>query len=217
MSGELWLIGCGDIFETIAAAWPAIEPDTVLHVVRLESPAAIATPFEERLAAASPQPRVFAALDQSALNFARFDVYARLRLGGRRFCTLIHPSAIVDATAKLGENVWIGAGAVIEARSSIGHNTFVGTRALVLGAAELAAHGWVGAAASVGARAKIGTHCVIGADVRIGAGVEVGRFSSIERPGHYAEPIAERTYIDALFELPVRIYGSARKQAGTAG
>ena len=78
---------------------------------------------------------------------------------------------------------------------------------MALCAAELAAHAWVGAAASIGARAKIATHCVIGADVRIGADVEVGRYSSVERPGHFAEPIAERTYIDPLFEIPVRIYG----------
>ena len=84
-------------------------------------------------------------------------------------------------------------------------------------AAELAAHAWVGAAASIGAHAKIGTHCVIGADVRIGAGAEVGRYSPVERPGHYAQPITERTYIDPLFENQVRIYGAARNRAGITG
>ena len=51
----------------------------------LNRPDAIATPFEERLAAAAPQVRFFAAMDQSELNFARFDVYADCGSAGAAF------------------------------------------------------------------------------------------------------------------------------------
>lgn len=212
MSAELWMVGCGRVFEAIAACWGAAEPNTALNLVRLASTDAIAAPLEERLAGASDEARFFAAVDQSALNYARFDLYGRLRLGGRKFRSLVHPAAVVDATVQIGENCWIGPGAVVEDGVKLGHNTFVGTGALVLGGAELAAHAWIGAGARVGHGARIGTHTVLGADVRIAAGMTIGRHCSIESPGDYATPIADRTFVDPLFSKPVRIYGSHRSR-----
>lgn len=213
MSSELWLIGCGRIFETIAASWEALEPGTRVVPVRLESTDAIAGAWESHLTGAPPDARCFVAVDQSALNFARFDAWARLRMIGRRLTTLVHPSAVVDPTAQVGENCWIGARAVIEPQAKLGADVFVGASALVGPKAEIGAHGWLGAGALVGADAVVGSHVVIGADVRIGAGVTIGRHSSIDVPGAYTSTLAERTYIDPLFELPVRIH-SGRAAGG---
>lgn len=207
MSGELWVAGCGVMFEAIVASWEALEPGTRLTAVRLESTDAIAGPaWLARIADAPPDARLFVAVDQNALNFARFDAWGRLRLAGRRLCTLVHPGALVDAGATLGENCWIGARAVVEPGARIGNNTFVGATALIGAAAELSANVWIGAGAAVGAGASVGTHSVIGADVRIGAQVAVGRHCSIETPGFYGQAIADRTYVDPLFEQPARIY-----------
>jgi UDP-3-O-[3-hydroxymyristoyl] glucosamine N-acyltransferase len=213
MSGELWLVGCGRVFESIAASWESLEPGTRVVPVRLGSTNDIAGPWETRLADAPAAARFFVAVDQSALNFARFDAWARLRMAGRRLATLVHPSATVDPTAHLGENCWIGARAVIEPNVKLAADVFVGATALVGLNASVGAHGWMGAGAAVGADATIGTHVVIGADVRVGAGVAVGRHSSIDVPGFYGSALAERTYIDPLFEVPVRIH-SGRAPGG---
>lgn len=210
MSTDLWLIGCGRVFETIAVSWAAIEPETVLHVVRLDSPDNIAEPFEGRIADATDDAHFFAAVDQNALNFARLDLYARLRLNGHKFRSLQHPTAAVDPAAQIGENCWIGAHALIGAGAKLGHNTFVETAAIVLEGADVGANAWIGAAARVGTEARLGTHCVVGSGVSLASGITIGRYCSIERPGHYSTPLADRTYIDPLFENPVYIFQKPR-------
>ena len=43
----------------------------------------------------------------------------------------IHPTAVVDPTAKIGKNVYIGANAVVEAKSEIGDNTTIGAGSFI--------------------------------------------------------------------------------------
>jgi acetyltransferase-like isoleucine patch superfamily enzyme len=208
MSGELWVVGCGRVFEAIALSGAVFAADGALRVLRLSSADAIAGASLAELPAPPCEARLFVAVDQSALNFARFDLYGRMRIAGHRFRTLVHPSANVDPSAELGENCWVGPGAMIGPQVKVGHNTFVGAAALVESGAALAANVWVGAAARIGADASIGTHSVLGADVRVGNAVAIGRHCSIETPGHYLQPLPDRTFIDPLFALPVRIYSA---------
>ena len=209
MSARLWLVGCGRVFESIAAGAGSYEGGENLEIRRLESTDAIAGAAFADMPAHQGDDRVFVAVDQSALNHARFDLYGRLRLAGYRFRTLIHRSAIVDPSAQIGENCWVGPGAIVASRAVLGNNTFVGAGALVDAAAQLASSVWVGSGARVGADSHIGSHSVIGADVRIGNAIEVGRHCSVETPGNYVEPLPDRTFIDPLFVLPVRVYGGA--------
>lgn len=212
MNGELWLVGCGRVFESVAAAPGVFAGDAGLRMLRLPSTDAIADAALMELPAPSSDARVFAAVDQNALNYARFDLYGRLRMAGHKFTTLVHPSASVDPSAQLGENCWIGPGALIGPHAKVGHNTFVGAAALLEYGANLAANVWVGAAARIGAEASVGTHSVIGADVRLGDTVSVGRHCSIETPGHYRESVADKTYVDPLFDIPVRVYGGSTQR-----
>jgi UDP-3-O-[3-hydroxymyristoyl] glucosamine N-acyltransferase len=69
----------------------------------------------------------------------------------------VHPTAVVDGTAKLGQGVSVGAFAVIGPRVEIGDNAILG------------AHVTVGADARIGTDAYIRDHVSIGARVRIGA------------------------------------------------
>ncbi|WP_053980256.1 UDP-3-O-(3-hydroxymyristoyl)glucosamine N-acyltransferase [Marinagarivorans algicola] len=80
----------------------------------------------------------------------------------------VHPSAVVDATATLGENVKIAAGCVIEAGAIIGSGT------------ELCAGVIVGAQAVLGdncllhANTTIAHHCVLGRHVKVHSGTTIG-------------------------------------------
>jgi hypothetical protein len=217
MSGGLWVVGCGRIFESIAVSQGVFAEDGMLHVLRLPSTDAIANAGLTELPAPSSDARVFVAVDQSALNYARFDLYGRLRMNGYKFTTMVHPAATVDPSAQLGENCWIGPGALIGPSVKIGHNTCVGAGALVDFGASLAANVWVGAAARVGADASVGTHSVIGADVRLGNAVSVGRHCSIETPGHYSQQLPDKTYIDPLFEGAVHIHGGGSQRGRARG
>ncbi len=80
----------------------------------------------------------------------------------------VHPSAIVDATVRLGAGVSIGPFVVVEAGAALGDGV------------EIGAHGFVGRDASIGAntrlaaRVTVGERCVIGARGIIHSGVVIG-------------------------------------------
>ncbi|WP_299547390.1 UDP-3-O-(3-hydroxymyristoyl)glucosamine N-acyltransferase [uncultured Tateyamaria sp.] len=76
---------------------------------------------------------------------------------GQGFGTGIHPSAIVDPSARIGADVTVGAGAVIGPEAQIGDGAIIGPLSFV---------GW---RVSLGPKAYLREHVSIGAGVRIGA------------------------------------------------
>ena len=75
---------------------------------------------------------------------------------GQGFSSGIHPSAVVDPSAELGDGVSVGANAVIGPRAKIGAGSVVGPLS------------YVGMDAVIGEQALIREHVSIGARVRIG-------------------------------------------------
>lgn len=203
----LALVGFGELFDAIEACWPLLAEGRTLHRLRLSSADNAAADTAALLADFDPARTVFfAALDTQAINHARLDVYAAARLRGFRAACLRHPSAVVAADARIGENCWIGAGALLAHGVRLGHDTIVGDGARLDAGVQLGAHGWIGAGASVGARTQVGAHALVGRDVRLAGGLSIGRHCVIDVPGTYAESLADGTFIDPLFPLPVRIY-----------
>ena len=104
-----------------------------------------------------------------------------MRFPATQWVTAVHPSAVVDPTATLGEGTVVMAGAVIQAgvkvgrhvvvntRSSIDHGCVVGDYATVApgatlcGTVTLGEGAWVGAGATVKERLTISPGCVLGA------------------------------------------------------
>lgn len=71
----------------------------------------------------------------------------------------VHPSAVIDPAAQIGEDVWIGPFSVIGAQAQIGNG------------ARIMAHVTIGSMAQIGPRALLHPGVRIGARVRIGANV----------------------------------------------
>lgn len=79
-----------------------------------------------------------------------------------------HASAVIDATASVGDGVVIEAGAVIGARAEIGDRCRVGANAVIGAGVVLGAGTWIGAGATL-------SHCLVGRDVRIFPGARIGQ------------------------------------------
>ncbi|WP_425039316.1 UDP-3-O-(3-hydroxymyristoyl)glucosamine N-acyltransferase [Primorskyibacter sp. S187A] len=77
---------------------------------------------------------------------------------GQGFAPGVHPSAILDPSAEIGEGTQIGPGAIIGPRAKIGAGSVIGPLC------------FVGADAQLGARAYLREHVSIGRGVQIGAG-----------------------------------------------
>lgn len=80
----------------------------------------------------------------------------------------IHPSAVIDASVIIGENVHIGAGVVIEAGASIGNN------AVIMAQSYLGEHVKIGNFTTIHPGVKIYSDCVVGSNCTLHAGVIIG-------------------------------------------
>jgi len=145
---------------------------------------------------------VFAAIGVSALNFARYDLWARLRFNGFRCAALVHPRAFVDPSAVLGENALVGPGAIVEPGAKVGRGTIVGSGAVVGTGSEIGLWCWLGSRATVGTRAKVGAHSVLGSGVHLADGAEFAGPGEIDVPGTYRGRFEPGTFIAAGFPSP---------------
>ncbi|MFY7780838.1 MAG: UDP-3-O-(3-hydroxymyristoyl)glucosamine N-acyltransferase [Tagaea sp.] len=94
----------------------------------------------------------------------------------------IHPSAVVDPSATLGERVEIGPNAVVMARAKIGAGCRIGPNATLGEAVEL------GEGCVVGANASI-SHAIVGREVAIYPGARIGQdgFGFAIEPGGFVK------------------------------
>jgi sugar O-acyltransferase (sialic acid O-acetyltransferase NeuD family) len=106
---------------------------------------------------------------------ARDVVYRGGKKAGFSFAHVVHPSAVVSASAKLGEGVQIMAGCVIQTGAEIGADSIINTRASIdhdctIGESVHIAPGvTLSGNVKVGDRAHIGTGAVIIQNISIGA------------------------------------------------
>lgn len=138
----------------------------------------------------------------------------------------IHPSAVVDPSASIGEGVALGAhcvvesGAVVGDGARIGPGCFIGPRAVVGPGSRLHDRVTIAADCRIGARCVLHTGVVVGADgfryelikgrltkmpqvgtVEIGDEVEIGANSTIDRASFTATRVGDRTKIDNLVQI----------------
>lgn len=138
----------------------------------------------------------------------------------------IAPGAVIDTTAEIGKNVYIGAGAVIQARVKIGNNVCVYPNAVIYPDAEIGDRSILHANCTIHERSFLGKECVIGSGAVVGGegfgfvptkagwfkmeqsgrtvledGVEIGSNTTIDRPAVGETRIGKGTKIDNLVQI----------------
>ncbi|VEB23246.1 UDP-3-O-(3-hydroxymyristoyl)glucosamine N-acyltransferase [Avibacterium volantium] len=152
----------------------------------------------------------------------------------------IAPSAVISATAKLGENVSIGANAVIEDDVELGDNVIIGAGCFIGKGAKIGANTQLWANVNIYHQVQIGEHCliqsgaVIGSDgfgyandkgrwikipqtgtVIIGNHVEIGACTCIDRGALDATVIEDNVIIDNLCQIAHNVHiGTGTAVAG---
>ena len=126
-------------------------------------------------------------------------IYEMLKLRGGEFLQLIHPTAVVANTAKLGEGVVVcphslvsadaivGDGVAINALSSVGHDVVLGNFCTLSAHVDLTGSVEVGERVFFGTGAKVLPKAKIGSGAKIGAGAIIMR-SVPENGVMYAQP-----------------------------
>ncbi|MFC6687504.1 UDP-3-O-(3-hydroxymyristoyl)glucosamine N-acyltransferase [Jhaorihella thermophila] len=88
---------------------------------------------------------------------------------GQGFAPGIHPSAVIDPTAELGEGVSVGPLAVVSAGARIGAGSVIGPHCFVGVNAVLGRDGFLREMVSIGARVRIGDRFIAQPGARIGS------------------------------------------------
>lgn len=87
---------------------------------------------------------------------------------GQGFDSGIHPSAIIDESAEIGDGVSVGAGAVIGARARIGAGSVIGPMSFVGADVTLGEQGFLREQVSIGRGVEIGARFIAQPGVRVG-------------------------------------------------
>lgn len=201
-----------------------IEGSKFAHHISTTSASALVLPRDETLQTqaidrniawiASPQPRKCFA-EALAVFYQPF-----------RLLPAIHPTAVVDPSVQLGEDVAIGAHAVIHAGAKIGHGVCIHANCVVYPEVQIGDRSTLHANCVIHERTQIGADCLIQSGAVIGAegfgfvptdtgwykmqqsgivlledGVEVGCNSTIDRPALGTTKIGRNTKIDNLVHV----------------
>jgi UDP-3-O-[3-hydroxymyristoyl] glucosamine N-acyltransferase len=155
----------------------------------------------------------------------------------------IHPTAVVDSTAKIGDDVYIGPHAVIQQNVEVGNGAVIHANVVIYPDAKIGDRTTLHANCTIHERTRIGADCVIHSGAVIGAegfgfvptsngwfkmeqsgytvledGVEVGCNSAIDRPAVGETRIGSQTKIDNLVQIGHGCQiGSGCAIAGQAG
>lgn len=153
----------------------ASQPDTISYVdgqkfathIEQTSNAALILPLDEALQnRATANDIAWVSTPDPRLGFARaialFYQPFHLTPG-------IHPTAIIDPTATLGENVAIGPYVVIHAGVTLGDNVCIHPQVVIYPHAQVGAQTTLHASCVIHERAQVGNHCVIHAGAVIGS------------------------------------------------
>lgn len=204
----LTLIGCGAVFDAIAADPAAYGITHFAQRLQVAGVSEIAANADALLAqAGQTDAAIFVAVDSNALNYARLELYGRARLHGLKLSTLVSLSAHLAADVQLADNVWVGPAAIVGHGITVGANVQIGAGARLDAGARIAAHVTIGAGASIGAACRLGSHTVVGADVQLRAGATLGKHCLLDSPGPWQQTLDDGHFLDPMLTRPARIVG----------
>ena len=102
------------------------------------------------------------------------------RLLGGTFGVAIHPTAIVSATARIGEGTVVMAGAIVQRNAQIGKHVIINTGAVVDHDTVIGDFAHISPNATVCGHAEVGEGTFVGAGASIISNVKVGRWVTLQ-------------------------------------
>jgi hypothetical protein len=145
---------------------------------------------------------IFPAIGPAALNFARFDLWAKLKLAGRRIGTLVHPAAQCDESAHFGEGTMVCAGATLDAGANVGMGTIIGPGSVIGVDVSIGPWCWLGTGVKVAPLVSVGSHVVLGSGMVLSDRAKVGDTCEIDTGTVCRGEYPSGTFIGPEFPCP---------------
>jgi UDP-perosamine 4-acetyltransferase len=153
----------------------------------------------------------FVALGGNAL---RQRIGARLRAAGFRLATVVHPSAVVMPSARLGEGVVVMARVVVSAEARVDDLAILNTGAVVEHDNLIGAAAHVAPLAALAGNVRVGARALIGVGSAVRPGVAVGEDAVV---GAGSAVVADVPAGAVVGGVPARALGPSRARGGEKG
>lgn len=109
----------------------------------------------------------------------RGEMYDKIAALGFRFATVIHPSAVVDSTARIGQGAQVMAGAIVQVNAVIGENAIINSGAVIEHDCILERHVHAASGAILAGQVTVGEGSHIGAGAVVLQGRTLGRHVTV--------------------------------------
>lgn len=117
----------------------------------------------------------FVGVGSTSASDDRARLYHRARALGYELVAAIHPSAIVDPDAVLGDGPTVAEGAIVKTGSEIGDNVLLNTASVVDHDCRIGNHVHLATGARLSAEVRVGEGAHVGTGASVRQGVHIGR------------------------------------------
>ncbi|MGE8411718.1 MAG: acetyltransferase [Pseudomonas sp.] len=148
---------------------------------------------------------VFVALDERAVNYSRHKLIAQVRLAGYRLFNLVSPRSIVEPSAVLQGNVYVGAGCNLAADTVLGLGSWLDRQVTLDCSVQLGACVTLQAGVILGRGVEIGRGSTLSSGSFAMAGTKVGRHCEWLLGGKLPEVLPDKSFYDVLMPDGARI------------
>ena len=151
--------------------------------------------------------RAFVSLGSTDDTGMRINLYKLLTEIGFELITVIHPSAVISASATMGRGNALMAGSIINARARLGHNCIINTGAIVEHDCTIGDHVHIATGARVAGGVSIDEGSHIGLGALLKQGVSIGKRSIVGAGAVVLEDIPERVVCGGIPAKIIRLLG----------
>jgi UDP-perosamine 4-acetyltransferase len=124
-------------------------------------------------------------------NGPRARLFERAISAGLRPLTLVHPSAVISASARLGDGSACLWGAIVAARATIGKNVIVNSGAIIEHDCRIGDHAHVASGATLAGTVQVAAFAHIGAGAVVRQGLSIGARAVVGAGAVVTKPVPE--------------------------
>lgn len=152
------------------------------------------------------QTKVFVALDDRAVNFARHKLVSQVRLAGYQLINIISPTAVVEKDVRLLGNVYIGSRCNIASEVSIGVGSWLANQVTIDREVQLGSCVTLHPGVVLGSQVKIGIGSTLSTGSLAANETQVGRHCEWLLGGRIPATLADHSFFDDVMPEGAQIF-----------
>lgn len=201
-----WIVGGGAYLDLVFRTWAQARPDESLEKIEVQQEDDYAFDLGLFDLLDPADGAMFVAFDERFGNFKRMELMQAAMTRGFSLESFVHPSAVVDVSAVIGKNVFIGINAVVGHDVRIDYNSVLHAGVYVGPGSHIKPSCWIENGVQIGAGVEVGANGIVRMGASISASVKIGKGCELGWPRLYDKEVPSKTIFDVRYNEPIRTY-----------